>query len=260
MIKYLDNKTICFRLCTDLGVQNYLNLHQIQKFFQMFKSFLQLVYPRLCGACQFPLLESEDFICTGCRLDLPRPGLFLHTPNWITAKFDGLFDFNDANAFFLFSEGSKVQHLMHQVKYKGQSSLGEFMGFWCGKELQKAYPFVFYDAMIPIPLFKNRLRERGYNQAACLTTGIHRATGLPCLEQVLIRKIQSKSLVGQNRAQRYDSLSNAFGILNEEQIIGKHILLVDDTLTTGATFLAAAEKLKAAGAKEISFLALAALK
>jgi len=226
----------------------------------MFKSFLQLVYPRLCGACQFPLLASEDFVCTGCRLDLPKPGLFLPTPNWITAKFDGLFYFNHANAFFLFSEGSRVQHLMHQVKYKGQSALGEFLGFWCGKELQKSHSFIFYDAMVPIPLFAKKLRERGYNQAASLTMGIQQATGLPCLEQVLIRKIQSKSLVGQNRAQRYESLSDAFGVENKELIRGKHILVVDDTLTTGATFLAAAEKLKAAGAREISFLALAALK
>ena len=213
----------------------------------MFKSFLQLVYPRLCGACQFPLLASEDFVCTACRLDLPKPGLFLPTPNWITAKFDGLFDFNHAHAFFLFSEGSRVQHLMHQVKYKGQSALGEFLGFWCGKELQKSHSFNFYDAMIPIPLFAKKLSERGYNQAACLTTGIQNATGLPCFEQVLIRKIQSKSLVGQNRVQRYESLSDAFVIEHEELISGQHILLVDDTLTTGATFLAAAEKLKASG-------------
>jgi ComF family protein len=226
----------------------------------MFKSFLQLVYPRLCGACQFPLLASEDFVCTACRLDLPKPGLFLPTPNWITAKFDGLFDFNHAHAFFLFSEGSRVQHLMHQVKYKGQSDLGEFLGFWCGKELQKSHSFNFYDAMIPIPLFAKKLSERGYNQAACLTTGIQKATGLSCFEQVLIRKFQGKSLVGQNRAQRYESLSDAFVIEHEELISGQHILLVDDTLTTGATFLAAAEKLKAAGAREISFLALAALK
>jgi ComF family protein len=226
----------------------------------MFKSFLQLVYPRLCGACQFPLLESEDFICTACRLNLPKPGLFLSTPNWISAKFDGLFEFKNANAFFLFTEGSRVQHLMHQVKYKGQSKLGEFLGLWCGKELLKNDLFIFYDAMIPMPVHKSKLRERGYNQAACLTTGILRATGLPCLDQVLIRKNQRKSLVGQNRAQRYDSLSDAFEIENGDLIKGKHILLVDDTLTTGATFLAAAEKLKAAGAREISFLALAALK
>jgi predicted amidophosphoribosyltransferase len=134
------------------------------------------------------------------------------------------------------------------------------LGFWCGKELQKSHSFIFYDAMIPIPLFAKKLRERGYNQAACLTKGIQKATGLLSLERVLIRKIQRKSLVGQNRAQRYESLSDAFGVENEALIKDKHILVVDDTLTTGATFLAAAEKLKAAGAKEISFLALAALK
>lgn len=226
----------------------------------MFKSFLQLVYPRLCGACQFPLLASEIFICTGCRFDLAKPGLFLPTPNWITAKFDGLFDFTDANAFFLFTEGSRVQHLMHEVKYKGHADLGEFLGFWCGKELLKYPAFNFYDAMIPIPLFAKKMTERGYNQAATLTKGIQKATGLNFLEQVLIRNIQSQSLVGQNRSQRYESLSDAFSVENEGLISGKHILIVDDTLTTGATFLAAAEKLKAAGTREISFLALAALR
>jgi len=86
------------------------------------------------------------------------------------------------------------------------------------------------------------LRERGYNQAACLTKGIQQATGLPSLEHVLIRKIQSKSLVGQNRAQRYESLSDAFGVENEELIKDKHILVVDDTLTTGATFFGGRRK------------------
>ena len=226
----------------------------------MFTSFLQLVYPKLCGACEIPLLLSEDFICTKCKIDLPRLHMFTKGSNWLTAKFDGLFPFTHANSFFIFAEGGRVQHLMHQIKYKGAEDLGEYIGFWCGTQMKKSYESVSYDLMIPIPLFPQKQKERGYNQAICLAKGISRATNLPYSEKILQRIYQTHSLVGQNRVQRHESLKDVFEVKNAGLIIGKHILIVDDTLTTGATFIAAAEKLKAAGASEISFLALAALK
>lgn len=226
----------------------------------MFKRILQLLYPKRCGACDLPLLESENFLCTACRIELPKPGLFLKQPNWLSAKFDGLFPFTDVHAFFLFSPGSKVQHLMHQIKYKGQHELGRFVGSWCGKHLQQNIRMIAYDLIIPIPLFPKKHLERGYNQAACIAQGISEKTKIPWNEALLKRTGQSQSLVGQNRVSRYETLSNVFDVVDPVPIEGKHILLVDDTLTTGATFLAAAEKIKAAGALEISFLALAALK
>ena len=226
----------------------------------MFNRILQLLYPKRCGACDLPLLESEDFLCTACRIELPKPGLFLNRPNWLSAKFDGLFPFVDVHAFFLFSPGSKVQHLMHQIKYKGQQDLGQFVGSWCGAHLKTNIRIISYDLIIPIPLFSKKRQERGYNQAACIAQGISEKTQIPCNDNVLRRTTQSQSLVGQNRISRYETLSNVFEVVDSKSIIGKHVLLVDDTLTTGATFLAAAEKIKAAGASEISFLALAALK
>lgn len=226
----------------------------------MFKRILQLLYPKRCGACDLPLLESENFLCTACRIELPKPGLFLKRPNWLSAKFDGLFPFSDVHAFFLFSPGSKVQHLMHQIKYKGQRDLGTFVGAWCGAHLKNNIQMLSYDLIVPIPLFPKKYQERGYNQAACIAQGIHEKTQIPWNDALLHRTGQSNSLVGQNRVSRYETLTDVFKVTNPEPLKGKHILLVDDTLTTGATFLAAAEKIKAAGASEISFLALAALK
>lgn len=149
---------------------------------------------------------------------------------------------------------------MHQIKYKGQHELGRFVGSWCGKHLQQNIRMMAYDLIIPIPLFPKKHLERGYNQAACIAQGISEKTKIPWNEALLKRTGQSQSLVGQNRVSRYETLSNVFDVVDPVPIEGKHILLVDDTLTTGATFLAAAEKIKAAGALEISFLALAALK
>ena len=226
----------------------------------MFKRILQLLYPKRCGACDLPLLESEDFLCTACRIELPKPGLFLKSPNWLSVKFDGLFPFTYVHAFFLFSPGSKVQHLMHQIKYKGQKDLGEFLGAWCGALLKNNIQLISYDLIIPIPLFHKKFKERGYNQAACIAQGISQMTQIPYCENVLRRLSQSQSLVGQNRVSRYETLSGVFEVADPNVLEGKHVLLVDDTLTTGATFIAAAEKIKAAGASEISFLALAALK
>jgi ComF family protein len=149
---------------------------------------------------------------------------------------------------------------MHQIKYKGQKDLGEFLGAWCGAHLKKNIQLISYDLIIPIPLFHKKFKERGYNQAACIAQGISQMTQIPYCENVLRRLSQSQSLVGQNRVSRYETLAGVFDVADPSVLEGKHVLLVDDTLTTGATFIAAAEKIKAAGASEISFLALAALK
>jgi ComF family protein len=226
----------------------------------MFTSFLHLIYPRLCLACAEPLLLVEKKICTSCISRLPRPGLFLPKPNWLSNKFGGLIDYQDVHSFFIFSEGAKVQHLMHQIKYKGQKELGIFLGEWCGNELGKYQDVCSYDLIIPIPLHEKRLKSRGYNQAACIAEGISNRTNIPMEQNVLLKNTLSKSLISQSRQDRFETLDAVFEIQNPHLIEGNHVLLVDDTLTTGATLISAGEKLLEAGASQISFLALAALK
>lgn len=226
----------------------------------MFKSFLQLLYPKLCFACQEPLFSSEEFICTTCRIELPRIVFTQNTPDWVRAKFDGLIEFSAAHAFFQFMPGSRVQQLMHQIKYKGASELGVFLGVWAGDALKKSHFYLDVNCIIAIPLHPKRLHERGYNQAAVIAQGLAKSFNLPLYDTVLTRITQSHSLIGLNRAARYEELENVFEVIDPEKIRGSHVLIIDDTLTTGATFLAAAQKIRAAGATKVSFFALAALK
>jgi ComF family protein len=195
-------------------------------------------------------------LCTACRFELPKPGLFLEQPNWISHKLDGLIEYDRVHAYFLFSEGGKVQHLLHQIKYKGQEKLGEYLGACIGRSFTRQE----YDVIISMPLHPSRRRERGYNQAACIAKGIARESGIPFLEDNLVRNKQVSSLIGLNRAERYATLEEAFEVLKPDELDGLRILLVDDTMTTGATFLAAGAKIKAASTGKLSFLALAALK
>ena len=226
----------------------------------MFKAFLQLLYPKLCFACQEPLFRGEDFVCTACRIELPRIDLAQNAPNWIRAKFDGLIEFEYAYAFFYFSPGSRVQQLMHQIKYKGASDLGVFLGEWAGNALKKSHFPNPWDCLIAIPLHPKRQKERGYNQAEVIANGLSAAWNLPVITGVLTRTTLSHSLTSLNRSERYEELENVFEVGNPEKIRGFHVLIIDDTLTTGATLLAAAQKIRAAGATKVSFFALAALK
>jgi predicted amidophosphoribosyltransferase len=222
----------------------------------MITSFLQLLYPKCCFACDQVLIRSEIMLCTACRFELPKPGLFLEQPNWISHKLDGLIEYDRVHAYFLFSEGGKVQHLLHQIKYKGQEKLGEYLGACIGRSFTRKE----YDVIIPMPLHPSRLKERGYNQAACIAKGIARESGIPYVVDNLVRNKQVSSLIGLNRAERYATLEEVFEVLKPEALYGLRILLVDDTMTTGATFLAAGAKIKAASTGKLSFLALAALK
>lgn len=222
----------------------------------MITSFLQLLYPKCCFACDQVLIRSEIMLCTACRFELPKPGLFLEQPNWISHKLDGLIEYDRVHAYFLFSEGGKVQHILHQIKYKGQQKLGEYLGACIGRSFTRKE----YDVIIPMPLHPSRRRERGYNQAACIAKGIARESGIVFLEDNLVRNKQVSSLIGLNRAERYATLEEVFEVLKPDELDGLRILLVDDTMTTGATFLAAGAKIKAASTGKLSFLALAALK
>ena len=222
----------------------------------MIHRFLQLLYPKCCFACDQVLIRSENWICTRCRFELPSPGLFLEQPNWISHKLDGLLEYDRVHAYFLFAEGGRVQHLLHQIKYKGQQKLGEHLGACIGRSFTRQE----YDVIIPMPLHTSRLKERGYNQAACIAKGLAKESGIPYLEDNLVRNKQVSSLIGLNRAERYATLEEVFEVLKPEELDGLRILLVDDTMTTGATFLAAGAKIKAASTGKLSFLALAALK
>jgi len=197
--------------------------------------FVSLLFPQLCTACGQTLVANEHLICTECILTLPRTRFHLNADNIVAQQFWGKIDLQSAYALFYFAKGGKVQSLMHHLKYKGIKELGNLAGKMAGSELMKNHVFQTVDVIIPVPLHKKRLRERGYNQSAHFAYGI-----APCLnaevdENNLVRLAATETQTHKSRFERFNNMREVFKIKNPENLKGKHVLLVDDVITTGST-------------------------
>lgn len=215
-----------------------------------------MMYPRLCAACAKPLFTGEICICTPCRFHLPRTGYHLQPENPVIKHFWGKVPVVQATAYYYFSKGERVQRLIHQLKYKGRQDVGEFIGDLMGRDLLKS-SFKEIDLIVPVPLHKFRLRQRGYNQSDCfaegLSKGMMKEYSLNGLKRIEATSTQTK----KHRFERYKNVDNIFEAGDPEKIFGKNILLVDDVITTGSTLISCAEKLLLSGACSVSVAAIA---
>ena len=144
-----------------------------------FDDLLSLFYPQLCGACNTPLVKGEDVLCLGCLADLPKNNFINFAENPVVDIFIGRAKIAYGNSFCQFDKGGKVQHLLHQLKYKGRKEIGFRMGFLFGSDLLKTNEFKEIDAIIPVPLHKRKQRSRGYNQSIEIGKGISEALRKP---------------------------------------------------------------------------------
>jgi ComF family protein len=149
-----------------------------------------------------------------------------------------------------------MQHLMHGLKYKGNKELGLYLGRLIGHALENTNRFRYVDALIPLPLFPSKERKRGYNQATILCEGMAEVLAKPILNNVIIRTTHTDSQTQKNRVQRWANMEGRFELVNAEAINGKHILLVDDVITTGATLEACGAELMEAGNIQLSLATL----
>ena len=203
-----------------------------------------LVYPRLCLAClKKQPASKKEVICTHCNYYLPKTHFHLDKENNFTERFWGRIQLHTGAAIFQFSKGSGVQKMLHNLKYKGQKELGIQLGKQYGKELKKIEHFKDVDCIVPVPLHPSKRYERGYNQSEIFADGLSEEMKKECIAHGLARTIHSKALAKQSRADRLLHITNAFRLQQPERLRGKHILLVDDVLTTGATLEACATKL-----------------
>ncbi len=149
-----------------------------------------------------------------------------------------------------------MQHLMHQFKYRGNRETGVYLGRQMGFSLNQARRFRGVDGLVPLPLFAAKERKRGYNQAAVLCKGISEATGLPLFEDVVVRKAATESQTKKNRIERWLNMEGRFELVKPQTIEGKHLLLVDDVITTGATLEACGAVLLQAAGVQLSLATL----
>lgn len=220
------------------------------------ESLLHLVFPNVCEGCGSDLVEKDSFLCLRCYSSLPKTNFHLHSPNPIEKIFWGRLPVTNATAQYYFTKESMMQHLLHQVKYKSNKQLGYYLGELMGYQLAESDSFSSVDALIPLPLFPSRERKRGYNQAAVLCNGMARIIKKPVLKEVIIRPQPTESQTNKNRVERWQNMEGRFQLISEEQLEGRHVLLVDDVITTGATMEACGRVLLQAANVRLSLAAL----
>ena len=212
--------------------------------------FVSLLFPGLCAACRESLVANEHLVCTDCRFNLPFTNFHLQPDNIVAQQFWGKLQLQGAYALYYFSKGGKIQNLMHQFKYKGVKQIGNLLGNIAGDQLVKNDIFNSVDLIIPVPLHKKRMLQRGYNQSACFAEGL--AEKLCAVVEInnLVRETSTETQTHKSRFARFENMQEVFIVKNPERLINKHVLLVDDVITTGSTLEACgAELLKINGVK-----------
>jgi len=212
--------------------------------------FAGLLFPQLCPACGESLIAGEDVICTDCRFTLPYTNFHLQPDNIVARQFWGKVELQGAYALYYFAKGGKVQNLMHHFKYKGMQAIGVLLGNIAGEQLVKSAVFNSVDVIIPVPLHKKRLKERGYNQSTCFANGLAQQLNAVVDDDNLVRMKSTETQTHKSRFSRFENMQEVFKVLDPEKLLGKHVLLVDDVITTGSTLEACSlQLLKIAGLK-----------
>lgn len=220
-------------------------------------SFLSLLFPRCCLLCGRPLAKGEECICTMCNINLPRTNYHLQEDNPVEQLFWGKVPLERATSFFFYRKGSDFRQILHQLKYGGRKELGATMGRYMASELLPSGFFKGIDVIIPVPLHKKKQQLRGYNQSEWIVRGIAAVTGISVNTESIIRRKNTETQTRKSTFERWENVDGIFELHSSEHLPGKHVLIVDDVLTTGATTVACASALMEVQGIRISILTLA---
>jgi ComF family protein len=212
--------------------------------------FISLLFPELCQSCGVSLITGEELICTDCLYHLPFTNFHLRPDNMVARQFWGKINLEAAYAMCYFTKGGKMQHLMHQFKYKGVQKIGNLLGNIAGGQLAASPAFSSAALIIPVPLHKSRLRKRGYNQSLCFAEGLSQKLNALVEDNNLVRIRATETQTHRSRFSRFENMQQVFALNNPGKLVNKHVILVDDVVTTGSTLEACgAELLKVEGLK-----------
>ena len=216
-----------------------------------------LISPRLCVVCGSRLAVTEETLCSKCYLHLPRTDFGHDLYENVMAKlFWGQMAIEKATALFYYEPHAETAQILYEMKYKNHPEIGVVMGRMMAKELMRSGLFEGIDAIVPVPLARKRERQRGYNQSLELAKGVSEVTGLPIANKVVRRTKFVGSQTQRGRWERNENVENVFELVNSDSISGKHLLLIDDVVTTGATIIACAQEMRKASNVKFSVLAL----
>ncbi|MFH1159756.1 MAG: phosphoribosyltransferase family protein [bacterium] len=205
--------------------------------------FISLIYPRICACCGNSLWRHEQVICTSCEFHLPKTWFHLEHDNPVSRAFWGRARVESATAYLHFNKGNKVQRLIHHLKYKGRKDIGIYLGSQYGLYLKNSPFFNSADLVIPVPLHRKKLRQRGYNQSEQFGIGLATSMRIRVDNQQLCRISSSETQTRKSRFKRWENVAGIFAVKNPGKLEGKHVILVDDVITTGATLEACVQVL-----------------
>lgn len=223
----------------------------------MLKDLLRLIFPDFCIHCGTPLVGDEKHLCTHCLIEIPWARQASASENPTELRLTGRIPCQAAATLMTFQKGNVAQSIVHHIKYYGFTSLGTQYGRLLGQELKSSGRFNDIDYIVPVPLHWFKKLRRGYNQSELICEGMAKELGIPVVKRNLRRKKYTQTQTHKNRDERQRNIKDVFSIRNPEQFQGKHILLVDDIITTGATTEGCYQTLKSIPGLRISVAALA---
>lgn len=221
------------------------------------KDVLHLFFPKICITCESKLLQSEKIICTLCRHDLPMICYKDYKDNKITKAFYGRIPIEKATSFLFYRKDGKTKDLIHHLKYKGNQEIGTFIGDWFGQILVNSNEFNTIDCIIPVPLHPKKQKQRGYNQLTTFGLSLSKQLKKPYIKDVLIRTSATKTQTFKQRFERFNNNGTKFSVPDKSILTNKHILLIDDVITTGATLESCCKELLTSEKIKISIVTMA---
>ena len=216
---------------------------------------IDLIFPRTCVVCGELLSPQEKDICINCLSTLPKIEK-IHLDE-IEKSFWGKVEIERATSFMYYHKNSPYNNLIHRLKYKNRPDTGDRLAFLAAKEIAESGFFDDIDAIVPLPLSKRKMRQRGYNQCDYIAKGLSRATGIPVIKNAVKRLKSNETQTHKRRDERWQNVEGIFALSDATLIEGKHILLIDDILTTGATLASCAKSIQEGCQCKISIFTLA---
>ena len=217
----------------------------------------KLFFPQCCLVCGKTLLEGEEYLCFHCLSNMPRTHLYLHKDNEMEKELWGKFPIERASAYLYYSKGGDVKKLLTDLKYRGNADLGCFLGRCMTREMLSSGFFQGVDGIIPVPLHPRKQKIRGYNQSIMLANGVSSVTNIPVWNNLLVRTQYTQTQTRKGSYERWLNVKDMFECTSPDRLRGKHVLLVDDVFTTGATLVACADAFRQIPDLRFSVLTLA---
>ena len=199
------------------------------------KDVIALFFPKTCICCEEQLIKGEFEICLKCRFELPVTNYTDEINNEVEKVFYGRVKIEFATALLFYRKKGISQKILNHLKYRGNQNIGNLLGEWLGNELRECKRLQPVDYIVPVPLHPKKLEKRGYNQLSTFGKTLSKMLNVPYIEAILTKKSATETQTLKLRFERWKNVNEIFDIVDTTIFENKHILLIDDVITTGAT-------------------------